>query len=90
MNRLDAKGYAPGMRLLELQRQRRSDQGDRDVAVAQEARGLSEAHRYAEQMAETRDAARRQAMVDLTKAATDAIVKREDVGRPRGARGWSG
>ncbi|WP_206243581.1 HlyD family type I secretion periplasmic adaptor subunit [Novosphingobium terrae] len=79
MNRLDAKGYAPGMRLLELQRQRRSDQGDRDVAAAQEARGVSEAHKYAEQMAQTRDAARRQAMADLTKAATDAIVKREDV-----------
>jgi hemolysin D len=79
MNRLDAKGYAPGMRLLELQRQRRSDQGDRDVAAAQEIRGASEARKFAQQMAETRDTARRQAMVELAKAATDAIVKREDV-----------
>ena len=79
MNRLDAKGYAPGMRLLELQRQRRSEAGDRDVAAAQEARGASEANRYAQQMSQTRDAARRQAMVELTRAAADAIVKREDV-----------
>lgn len=79
MTKLDAKGYAPGMRLLDLQRQRRSDQGDRDVAAAQETRGQSEAHKYAEQMAETVDTARRQAMADLTKAATDASVKREDV-----------
>ena len=79
MNRLDAKGYAPGMRLLELQRQRRSDQGDRDVAAAQAARGFSEAHKYAEAAIQTRDAARRQAMVELAKAAADATVRAEDV-----------
>lgn len=79
MNRLDAKGYAPGMRLLELQRQRRSDQGDRDVAMAQAARGNADARKYAEQMREARDTARRQAMVELARASADAIVKREDV-----------
>jgi len=79
MNRLDAKGYAPGMRLLELQRQRRSDLGDREVAAAQEARGSAEARKFAEQMRETRDAARRQAMSELAKAAADAIVRQEDV-----------
>jgi hemolysin D len=79
MNRLDAKGYAPGMRLLELQRQRRSEAGDRDVAVAQQARGQAEARKYGEQMHETRDTARRQAMTELARAAADASVKREDV-----------
>ncbi len=79
MQRLDAKGYAPGMRLIELQRQYRSDQGDRDVAAAQQEHGASEAHKYAEQMATTRDTARRQAMADLAKAAADAIVKQEEV-----------
>ncbi len=81
MQRLDAKGYAPGLRLLELQRQRRSDQGDRDVAQAQEARGLSEAHKYGAQMAQTRDTARRAAMADLAKYAADANVKQEEVAK---------
>lgn len=79
MNRLDAKGYAPGMRLLELQRQRRSELGDRDVAAAQQQKGASDAARFAEQMRETRDTARRQAMTELTKAQADAILKREEV-----------
>lgn len=79
MQRLDAKGYAPGMRLIELQRQYRSDQGDRDVAAAQEQRGISEARKYAEQMATTRDTARRQAMADLAKAAAEAFVRQEEV-----------
>ena len=79
MEKLDAKGYAPGNRLLELQRQRRSDQGERDVALAQQVRGASEARKYAHAMVETRDAARRQAMVELAKAQVDAIQKQEDV-----------
>jgi len=79
MNRLDAKGYAPGMRLLELQRQRRSEQGDRDVAMAQQARGLSEARRLGEQITQTREQARRQALADLAKAEAEATLRREDV-----------
>lgn len=79
MNRLDAKGYAPGLRLLELQRQRRSEAGDREVAAAQAARGGSEARRYADAMAQTREQARRQALADLAKAESEAILRREDV-----------
>jgi hemolysin D len=79
MQKLDANGYAPGLRLLELQRQRRSDQGDRDVAMAQEERGAADAGKYAAQMIETRDTARRQAMADLAKYAADASVKQEAV-----------
>jgi hemolysin D len=79
MEQLDREGYAPGMRMLELQRQRRSEQGDRDVAMAQQARGAAEAAKFGQQMAQTRDAARRQAMAELTKAASDAILKRGEV-----------
>lgn len=79
MQRLDSKGYAPGMRLIELQRQYRSDEGDRDVAAAQEERGISEARKYVEQMATTRDTARREAMADLAKAQAEAIVRQEEV-----------
>ena len=79
MNKLDAKGYAPGLRLLELQRQRRTEQGDRDIAEAQHVRGLSEARRLAAQMMQTRDQARRQALADLAKAESEAIQKREEV-----------
>lgn len=79
MNRLDAQGYAPGLRLLELQRQRRSEQGDRDVAEAQHTRALSESRRLAAQMMQTRDQARRQALADLARAESEAIQKREEV-----------
>ena len=79
MRKLDVNGFAPGNRLLELERQRLSDQGERDVAVAQQARGASEAHKYGASMVETRDTARRQAMVELAKAQADAIQKQEDV-----------
>jgi hemolysin D len=87
MNRLDAKGYAPGMRLLELQRQRRSEQGDRDVAVAQEQRGASEANRLTQQISQTREQARRQALGDLAKAESEAILKREEVTKATRRRG---
>ncbi|MDT0507344.1 HlyD family type I secretion periplasmic adaptor subunit [Novosphingobium sp. MMS21-SN21R] len=79
MNRLDQKGYAPGLRLLELQRQRRSEAGDRDVAAAQYARGLSEAGKLSRQIDQTREQARRIALADLATAQNDAILKREEV-----------
>lgn len=79
MNRLDAKGYAPGLRLLELQRQRRGEAGDRDVAAAQEAKGFSDAQKLARQMGEAREQARRIALADLAKAQSEVILRREEV-----------
>jgi hemolysin D len=79
MNRLDARGYAPGMRLNELQRQRRSDEGDRDVAVAQAQRGESDAGKFAAQAVQARETTRRTAIAEWTKAAADAAIKRDEV-----------
>lgn len=79
MQRLDAKGYAPGLRLLELKRQRRGEVGDRDVAAAQEARGNSDATKLARQIDQTREEARRVALADLAKAESEAILRREEV-----------
>lgn len=79
MNRLDAQGYAPGLRLLELQRQRRGEAGDRDVAAAQEAKGRSDAQKLARQISETREQARRIALTDLAKAESEVILRREEV-----------
>ena len=81
MNVLDAHGYAPGMRLLELKRQYRSEQGETDVAEAQMAHGAAEARKYGAAMAEARDTVRRQAMADMAKAQADAIVRQEDVAK---------
>jgi hemolysin D len=81
MNVLDAKGYAPGMRLLELQRQYRSEQGERAVAEAQIAHGASEARKYGSSMVEARDTLRRQTMAEMAKAQGDAIVRQEDVAK---------
>ena len=79
MNKLDAKGYAPGLRLLELQRQRRQEAGDFDVAVTQRSRGYSEARKAADQANQTREQARRTALTDLAKAEAEAILRREEV-----------
>lgn len=79
MDRLDAKGYAPGQRLLELQRQRRTEAGDREVAIAQIGRGTAEARKLDDQIRQTREQARRTALSDLAKAEADAILRREEV-----------
>ncbi len=83
MNVLDAKGYAPGQRLLELQRQRRQEAGDREVAVTQISRGMAEAGKLDQQIRETREQARRTALADLAKAEADAILRREEVTKAR-------
>jgi hemolysin D len=78
MNGLAAKGYAPGLRLLELQRQRRSEIGDRDVAEAQRQRSLSEAGKFAEDLNQAREQGRQQALADLAKAQNEVIQRQED------------
>lgn len=83
MNRLDAKGYAPGQRLLEMERQRRQEVGERDVAVTQIARGQSEARKLDQQIRETRETALRTALTDLAKAEGEAILRREEVTKAR-------
>ena len=83
MDRLDAKGYAPGQRLLELERQRRQEAGDRDVSLTQITRGLAEASKLEQQIRETREQARHTALVDLAKAEADAILRREEVTKAR-------
>jgi len=79
MKRLDAKGYAPGQRLLELERQRRGEVGDRSVSLAQIDRGLAEARKLDQQIAQTKEQARRTALTDLAKAEAEAILRREEV-----------
>ena len=83
MNRLDAKGYAPGQRLLELQRQRRAEAGEREVALTQITRGQAEARKAGEQIRETRETALRTALADLAKAESEAILRREEVTKAR-------
>lgn len=77
------KGYASGLRLLEVQRQRRSEAGSRDVAAAQVARGNSEARRYAQQYAQSREAARQSALTDLARAQAEAMMRREELTKAR-------
>lgn len=79
MNRLDAKGYAPGLRLLELQRQKQQEVGEREAARAQISRGLAEARKSGSQSWENREQARRTALLDLAKAEAEAILRSEEV-----------
>lgn len=83
MSQLDAEGYAASARIIELQRQRRQEAGDRDVAVTQIDRGHSEARKLDGQIRETREQARQTALAELAKAEGDAIMKREEVTKAR-------
>lgn len=79
MNELDAKGYAPGLKLLELQRQRKQEVGQRDVAAAQQARGVSDARKLGQQMSQVHDQALQTALTDLAHAQSDAMMRSEDL-----------
>lgn len=86
MQQLDAKGYAPGLRLLELQRQQRGEVGDRDVAYAQRAKGEADAAKYGLEATQTREEARRTALADLAKAQADAVLRQEEVAKASAKR----
>lgn len=81
MQRLDALGYAPGLRLFELQRQLRAEIGERDVADAQVARARSESRKFSRLMVEALNQARSLALAELSKAEADVAVRREQVGK---------
>lgn len=79
MRRLDERGYAAGQRLVELERQRRSEAGEREVALAQIARGSADALRLGQQSRETREAALRTALSELARAEAEIILRAEEV-----------
>lgn len=83
MHGLEAKGYAPGLKLMEMERQRHSEAGQRDVAVAQQARGNADARKFAQQLAQTREQARQTALVDLAKAQSEAMLRNEELTKAR-------
>jgi len=83
MHGLEAKGYAPGLKLLEMERQRHSEAGQRDVAVAQRARALSDARKFGEQYAQMHEQARQTALADLAKAQSEAMLRQEELTKAR-------
>lgn len=83
MHGLEAKGYAPGLKLLEMERQRHSEVGQRNVAIAQQARGLSDATKFGQQLAQTREQARQTALADLAKAQSEAMLRQEELTKAR-------
>lgn len=83
MHGLQAKGYAPGLRLMEMERQRHSEAGQRDIAASQRARALSDAVKYGEQSAQAREQARQAALADLAKAQSEAMLREEELTKAR-------
>jgi hemolysin D len=83
MNGLAAKGYAPGLRLMELERQRHSESGERRVAEAQESRAYSEARKFDQQGTQTMAEAQQRALADLAKAQGDAVLRAEELRKAR-------
>ncbi|WBO24458.1 HlyD family type I secretion periplasmic adaptor subunit [Sphingomonas abietis] len=79
MHGLEAKGYAPGLKLMEMDRQRHSEAGQRDIAVAQQARGFADARKFGQQLAQTREQARQTALADLAKAQSQAMLRKEEL-----------
>lgn len=83
MHGLEAKGYAPGLKLLEMERQRHSEVGQGDVAVAQRAKGFSDARRFGEQLLQAREQAKQQALADLAKAQSEEMMRAEELTKAR-------
>lgn len=83
MHGLEAKGYAPGLRLMEMERQRHSEAGQRNIAAAQRVRALSDAIKYGEQSEQTREQARQTALADLAKAQSEAMLREEELTKAR-------
>lgn len=83
MHGLEAKGYAPGLKLLEMERQRHSEVGQRSIALAQQARAMSDARKYGQQSAQAREQARQTALADLAKAQSEAMVREEELTKAR-------
>jgi hemolysin D len=79
MHGLEAKGYAPGLKLLEMERQRHSESGQRDVAVAQRAKGLSDALKFGQELTQGREQARQTTLADLSKAQSEATLREEEL-----------
>ncbi|MXO65953.1 HlyD family type I secretion periplasmic adaptor subunit [Altericroceibacterium endophyticum] len=79
MHGLEAKGYAPGLKLLEMERQKHSEAGQREIAVAQRSKALSDARKYAEQLKQMREQARQTALSDLAKAQSEAMLRQEEL-----------
>ncbi len=72
-------GYASNTRLLELRRQRRSEAGDRDVAVAQRTRAFAEAAKFAAQLEQSREQAQQTALTDLAKAQSEEALREDEL-----------
>ncbi|MBW8743574.1 MAG: hypothetical protein JF628_04390 [Sphingomonas sp.] len=72
LERLDRLGLIPRTRLLEMQRQRHAEIGDRGIAVAERSRGISDAAKFSQQVREARDHALQEALGDLTKSGATA------------------
>lgn len=83
LDQLDRYGLIPLQRLYEMRRQRRSELGERDIAVAQRSRAISDAAKFGQQRAEAREQALRQALADLAKAQSDAALRAEELTKAR-------
>lgn len=83
LDELDRYGLISKQRLYDMRRQRRAEAGDRDVAVAQRTRALSDATKFTHQRAEARAQALRQALADLAKAQSDAALRAEELTKAR-------
>ncbi|ADG11521.1 HlyD family type I secretion periplasmic adaptor subunit [Caulobacter segnis] len=83
MNALAAKGYAPGMRLMELNRQRGAEAGEREVARAQRERALADARKFAAQANEAAQDARQRALSDLARAQSEVVLRGEELRKAR-------
>lgn len=83
MKELDAHGFAPGLKMLELQRERSGEVGSRDAAVAQRARALADAAKFGEQAAQSRQQAQRTALADLAAAQSQLLLRREELIKAR-------
>lgn len=76
---LARKGYASQLRLIELQRQRRAEEGQRTVAAAQQSRGLAEVRRYGQEALRSTQDARQHALSDLAAGEAEVALRSQEL-----------
>ncbi|PCD01722.1 secretion protein HylD [Sphingomonas spermidinifaciens] len=78
IRKLTERGYAPRLRLVEMERQRAIEAGNARALAAQAARARAETARAASQLAKTGEGARQSALASLAEARTQLSVRQAE------------
>jgi hemolysin D len=81
------KGFAPKLKVIELERQRLVQVKDREIAVQHQRRAKSEIARTVQALTQARQEARRSILANLVRAETEASVRRQELVKAKAKTG---